>query len=131
MGGVDGAGQGLDQLRRGAGVLGSAGQVLGQAAALDVLHGEERPAVVRADVVDLHDVGVDQAGDRAGLPAETGQLLGAAERPVQNHFQGDHPIQAALVRPVDDAHAAAAQLAQDLIARDVGQSGLVRRRKSP
>ena len=51
-----------------------AGELLRQAAAVDELQGEEGPAVVLADLVDLHDVGVLQAGDGLGLGAEAGQF---------------------------------------------------------
>ena len=39
-----------------------------------------------------------------------------ARSPGQDHLQGNQPIQADLPRPVDDAHAAAAELTQDLVA---------------
>ncbi len=66
--------------RRASGVPSS---LLVQAAAVDELQREERPAVVLADLVDLHDVGVLQPGDGLGLGAEAGQvgLAGVARRP--------------------------------------------------
>ena len=55
-------------------------QSLRQAAAGAVFQGEERQAVVLADLVDLDDVGMLQAGDGLGLGAEAVQFLGAGDR---------------------------------------------------
>ena len=46
-------------------------QPLGQRFAIEQLHGDEQPAVVLADLVDLADVRVVHAGRRAGLAPET------------------------------------------------------------
>ena len=50
-----------------AGRLRRSGQRLGEAAAIEQFEREERPAVLLADVVDLDDVRMPQAGDRLGL----------------------------------------------------------------
>ena len=66
-----------------------------------------------ADLVDLHDVGVLQPGDGLGLGAEAGQLLPSpACAAGQDHLEGDEAVEPDLPGLVDDAHAAAAQLAQ-------------------
>ncbi len=67
---VHGAGQGLDEPGRGLHRLRLAGELLGQAAAVDVFQHQVGPAVVLAHLVDLHDVRMLQPGDRAGLGAE-------------------------------------------------------------
>ena len=67
---VDGPGQGHQQLGRRPARLRSAGQPVGEAAALEQLQGDERQAVRFADVVDLDDVGVAEPGDRLGLDRE-------------------------------------------------------------
>ena len=91
-----------------------------QAAALDVLQLEVGQAVGLADVVDLHDVGVLQAGDGLRLGQEADGGLGAGMGAGQDHLQDAGAVQADLPGAVDDAHAAAAQLAQDLVAVDGG-----------
>ena len=76
VGGVHGPGQRLDQRGRLArAAAASPSSLLGQAAAVHELQREEGLAVVLADLVDLDDVGVLQAGDGLGLGAEAGQLL--------------------------------------------------------
>ena len=87
-----------------------------------ILQLEEGQAVGLADVVDLHDVGVLQAGDglRLGQEADGGLVVGMGTG--QDHLQGAGAVQEDLSGAVDDAHAAAAQLAQDLVAGD-GRNG--------
>ena len=71
-----------------------------------------------ADLVDLHDVGVLQAGDRLRLGAEARQVGWPAWPPARIIFSADDAAEPQLPGLVDDAHAAAAQLAQDLVARN-------------
>jgi len=71
---------------------------------------------VLADLVDLNDVGVLQAGDGLGLGAEAGQVRRAGMAARQDHLQRDDAIQLEVPRLVDDTHAALAELAQDLVA---------------
>ena len=76
VGRLDRAGERRHQLRRGlrvepAGPL----EPVGQAAAGEVLHGQERPAVGVAVLVHLDDVGVLDGGHRLGLGQEPDQLL--------------------------------------------------------
>ena len=49
-----------------------------EGAAFDELQGEERTAIVLADVVDLHDIGMMQAGNRFGF----GTKRASTSRPV-------------------------------------------------
>ena len=93
-----------------------------QAAALEVLQLEVGEAVGLSDVVDLHDVGMLQAGDGLRLGQESGAGLGAGMATAQDHLQDAGAIQADLPGAVDDSHPAAAQLTQDLVARD-GRGG--------
>ena len=72
-------------------------------------------AVVLADLVDLHDVGVLQAGRRLGLTPEAGQLLGVGLVAGSQQLQGHDPIQGHLPGLVDHTHSAAAQLRQEFI----------------
>ncbi len=87
-----------------------------QAAAGTELQGEEGPAVVLADLVDLDDVRVLEAGDGLGLGAETCQLRLAGVAAGQDHLEGDDAAQLDVPRLVDDTHATLAELAEDLVA---------------
>ena len=58
-------------------------EFVGQAAALDEFQRKIRLALTLADLIDLHDVGVLQAGHRFGFAAETLDLTGA--RIVRSH----------------------------------------------
>ena len=120
----DAARQRFDQLGRPPRRPGRAVESTVQAAAVDVLQLEEGQAVGLADVVDLHDVGVLQAGDGLGLGQEADGGLGAGMGAGQDHLQGAGAVQADLPGPVDDPHAAAAQLAQDLVAGDGGDGAV-------
>ena len=91
-----------------------------EAAAVDVLQLEERQAVGLADVADLDDMGVLEMRDRAGLGQEPRQRLGPGMGAAQDHLDGADAAQHDLAGLVDHAHAAPAQLLQDLVARDGG-----------
>ena len=69
-----------------------------------------------ADLVDLHDVGVLQPCHRLAFGEEADHVFGRSVRAAEDHLQGDVASQANLPRLVDDAHAAAAQHLEDLIA---------------
>jgi hypothetical protein len=92
-----------------------------EAAALDELHGEVVLALVLADLVDGHDVGVIQLGGGLRLGAEALHVLRGRQVAGQDHFQGDGAAEAGLAGPEDDAHAAAGQFLEDLISRNPGQ----------
>jgi hypothetical protein len=91
-------------------------QSLSQVSPADVLQGQEREAVVLADLIDLDDVGVLQAGDGVGLGQEAGAPLGASVGAGEHHLQRHQAFGAELSGLVDHTHAAAAQLFQDLVA---------------
>ena len=85
-----------------------AGDPLGQALAFDVFHGEVVLAVVLADVVDLRDVGVSQAGGGPGLDLKAADVLRRGQMRGQDHLHGHDAVERLLPRLVDHAHAAAA-----------------------
>ena len=89
---MDGAGQCLDERCRLTWRPGLAVQPVRQAAALDPLHGQERPAFVAADLVDLHDVGVLHTRRQLRLQAEPHLLGGGGELAGQDHLQGRQPV---------------------------------------
>src|SRR5262249_24571815 len=84
----------------------------GQRAALDVLHREVGQAAVLAKVVDAHDVRVVEPGDRLGLAAEAGQLLGGRLPAAPDRLEGNDAVETDLAGPVDDAHAARLETGQ-------------------
>ena len=99
-----------------------------QRAARDELHGEESLAVVLADLVDRHDARRGRAPATASASFWNRRSRRVGEGPGPDHLQGDWAIQADLPRLVDDPHAAAAELAADLVvakmsAWDIGGGG--------
>ena len=76
---------------RAASVRGPGGAVepLGQAASLEVLQLQEGAAIVVADVVDLHDVGVAEPGDGLGLGQEACGSLRGGVGAGQDRLQGE------------------------------------------
>ena len=117
VGVVEGVGHRPQQLGGGLGaeaVL--AVEHLAQGPAADVLHHDPGQAPLLARVVDGDDVGMGQAGGRAGLapelvgePAVAGEL-GAGD--LDRH----HPVELPVVAPVDDGHAALGDAGDDLVA---------------
>src|SRR5262249_27016768 len=71
--------------------------------------------------MNLDDVRMLQPGDDLGLGLEEVTVL-LAPLAAQYHLQGYQAVQAHLPRPVDDAHAAAAQLAGALVAGHGGDA---------
>ena len=106
----------LDQRGRGKRLPGNAGYFLCKAAALKEFQGEVRKPVLFADVVNLHNVGVPDPGDRFRLQAEARQLLRPGMLAGKDHLQRDEPIQLEMACLVDNAHAAATQLGHDVVA---------------
>ena len=92
---------------------------LGETAPGDKLQREVRQPVVVAVVVDLDNPRVLDLGDGVGLGVEPSDLVGGGVRPGQNHLQRDQSIQSDVPGFVDDAHAASADLRDDLVTRHV------------
>ena len=86
---------------------------LRQALAFDELHRVEVDAAIGTDGVDRHDVGVVQLAGRAGFVAEACQAALIEHRREGQHLQGHAAAERDLLGFVDDAHAAAADLADD------------------
>src|SRR5215204_3583905 len=82
-----------------------------QRRALDVLEHE----VARADVVDLTDVRVVQAGDRARFLFEPAQSIGLRDELWGQHFDRDIPTQSAVASTIDLAHASSTNGCHDFI----------------
>ncbi len=115
VGVVDGTGQHLDDLRRLLVGQRRALQSRGQAAAGDELQREVRLPFVFADLVELDDVRVLELRHRPRL----GQKARPMDRPSvvagEDHLQGHQAVELRVPRLVDDAHAAPAQLREDLV----------------
>ena len=119
VGHVDGTGQRLDERGRLARRPGLAIQSVRQAAALDPLQGQEGPALVAADLVDLHDVGVLHPRRQLRLQPEPQLLGGGSELARQHHLQGRQPVEAPVPRLVHHPHASATDLGQDVVVPDL------------
>ena len=119
VGDMHGSGQRFDHLGRLLGRQRRAVQFVGQAAAGAELQREVGMAFVLADLVNLHDVRVLQPGDRLTLGAEAGQFLGPGVLPGQDHLERDQTFERNLPGLVDDSHAAAGDLLQQLVIADV------------
>ena len=78
-------------------------------------HHEEERALVTPEVVDRHDRGVVHLGDELGLALEALLDLGRQVR-RGDELDRDLAVQERVARPVDDAHAAASELPEDLVA---------------
>jgi hypothetical protein len=83
--------------------------------ALDELHDVIVQPVGLADAEDRHDVRVVQPRRRLGLAAEAPQALLVQQGGAGQDLEGHVPAEGRLLRLVDDAHAAAAHLAQDAV----------------
>src|SRR5437870_5657921 len=78
---------------------------------LDELHRKEMNAALLADGVDRDDVLVVQAGGGAGFIVEALQLPWIERGSEGEHLEGDAAAERDLLRFIDDAHAAPADLA--------------------
>ena len=87
----------------------------GQGLALDELHGVMMHAAVAADGVDRDDVGVVQQRRGLGLDLESLELLGVGHGGEGQYLQRHAAVEGQLHGLVDDAHAAAADRAEQLV----------------
>jgi hypothetical protein len=89
--------------------------------ALDELHDVVGRLALLADAEDGHDVGVVELGRGPRLALEPAAGLGVLEHLPGEHLQGHMPAQRDLLGLVDDAHAAAAHLADDAVVAELLQ----------
>ena len=99
---------GLDQLR--------------QVEALDVLHGQDEALAEAEGRVGGDDVGVVELGRGADLAEEAVEHAAAVDEVAADDLEHLLAAHERVLGQVDDAHAAAAQLAEDLVIGVVGQS---------
>ena len=81
-----------------------------------------RPVEV-ADVVDLHDVDVPQARGGLGLAPEALPFVRSGKVAGQQHLHGDRAVEPLIPRPVNDTHAAPAQLVLHFVAAEMRRLG--------
>ncbi len=102
-----------------------------------VLLGDEMDAVDATDLMDLHDIGMDQRGGRTGFvvePTHVGFVLG--QTPLED-LESHLPTERELFGQIDIRHAATPQASQQLIVAQflsrqigIGTGILIRRRKN-
>ena len=80
-------------------------------------------ALVLADLVDRHDARMVEVGRRLGLGVEPLDVGLVGELAGEDHLERDGPVEADLPRLEDDAHAAAGELADDLVVAEVADAG--------
>ncbi len=96
----------------------------GQRLAFDILHRVKVDAALAADREDRHDIRVVQLGGGLGLDLKPAQLLGIERGREGEHLERHLAVERDLLGLEDDAHAAAANHAQDA---EVAQAGLAGR----
>lgn len=112
---VHGAGQCFDEFGGLARKKRPNGEFLSETAALDVFQCQIGFAVLFADIVNLHDVGMLQASDGLGFAAETSQRFDRRLTRRANALEGDKAIESFLPGFPDDAHAALSQHFEQLV----------------
>ena len=80
-------------------------------------------AFVLADLVDRHDPGMIEVGRRLGLDVEPPDVGLVGELAGEDHLERHRPIQADLPGLEHDAHAAAGDLADDLVVAEIAGRG--------
>ena len=86
--------------------------------ALDVLHGDERPAVDRAEIVDLQRVGVRELGREPRLAKEARQRLFARDAIRPDDLERDSALEDVVDRAQDLAHPADADELDDRVSTE-------------
>jgi hypothetical protein len=101
-------------------------QLIGERLAFEQLHRDEEASGVFADLVDLTDVGMVDAGGRARFAPQpfTPRLVTGQRR---QRLQRDGAPEALVARLVDDAHAALAELAGDRVLAETSRHARPRR----
>jgi hypothetical protein len=90
-------------------------QRLGERLAAQVLHHEERLALLLPDVVQRADGGVLEGGDGARLPLEAGAQRGIESELRRQDLQRDRALEAGVAGPVDLAHAPGPDQVENLV----------------
>ena len=118
VGGVEGVGDFDGEREDGLGFERTAADLVFQRDAFEELHGNERLAILFADVVDRADVGMVQRGRRLRFALKAGKSLRVAGNIFGQKLKRDESVQACVLRFVDHAHATSAKFLDDLIVGD-------------
>ena len=89
-----------------------------QRGSVEVLHDDERLAVLLADVVDRADIRMIERRRSLGFAAKPFERLPILSDVFREKFQRDKAVEARVLRFVNNTHAAAAQLLDDAVMRD-------------
>src|SRR5262249_9445297 len=89
-----------------------------QSDAVEKLHDNERVALVFADVVNCADIGMIEGGGGAGFSAKAFESLGIGREILREKFESYAAAKALVLGFIDDPHAAATQLLENLVMRD-------------
>ena len=87
--------------------------------AFEILHRDEGTTLIFTDVVNRTNVGMGQRGCGLGLALKPCERRGIFRQFRRQKFQRDEAMQPGVLGFVDDAHAAAAQLLEDAVMRNV------------
>jgi hypothetical protein len=99
------------------------GQSIGQGFPFEVLQHQEVGAILMPDIVERANVRVIQCRDRAGFALEALAPIRVAGDVGGEHFNGDRPIEARVVRFVNFTHAAGSEGGEDLVRAKAGAAG--------
>src|ERR1700690_1466020 len=89
-----------------------------QSHAVQKLHGNERPAVLLANVINRADVGMIQRGCGLRFALKTGQGLRIAGNVFRQEFKCDKTMKPRVLGFVDHAHATAPEFLDNAVVRD-------------
>ncbi len=117
--GFDCSSERFDQLRRLMRRPRPAVKPVGERATVDPFHREIRPVAGLADLVDLDNVGVHDASGELRLALKPQTLQLRRKLAGQDHLESDQAVQPAVVRLVDDPHAATSHFGDDVVSRDL------------
>ena len=82
------------------------------------LHGDERLAVLLADVVDRADIGVIQRGRSLRFTLKAGERLWVSGNFIGKELESDEAMQSRVLSLIDHTHPAAPELLDDAVVRD-------------
>jgi hypothetical protein len=93
----------------------SLNNLLPQALALDIFHGDKEPTLLFANLVDGADIIVGKRRGGFGLPDKTLSRLGVLGQLRRQKFQGYRPLEFGVFGFIDNPHAAFSQLVDNRV----------------
>ncbi len=118
VGGVEGVGELNAHVDRARNWEGAQGDQFVEGLPFEQLHGDEGAAIVFFDGVNGANAGMIERGGGAGFAQETFERLGLAARVFWQEFEGHAAAELGVLGFIDDAHASAAELAEDFVVGD-------------